>query len=804
MYKHIKTLATAIGHPFGFALLCSSAVAQTCPWQTGSLSEYVYSWFSSRGPYFDTPEEACTYGSSQYFPPLNLALAADCFCRDNGGLGWLYIQPYFVDVVDRYFTPSPAPQACASKVGNPIWPLTGAKTQRVDLGQSLQNMKLEAAYDSTLKIASADGSIVRFTRPTSSINDVWTTNAHRQLTADQYGNAIHLADGSGRWSNYLRSGSSDFKENSNSDARILRVSAIYKGNQIAYRHLNTMEFSVDEYRPDGKIAARLMIDGARIEYEYSTSETIGPFAPNAGLLVGLTDAFGRKIALGYSTASGTPRLRRIVGPNSAATEIDYDVAGNPSLIRYADGGQRQLKYENPSYRWALTGIVDESGGAFANFLYDASGRALTTHHGAGAIADSYRVSYSAPPQRRSVRAAAPVLVNGYPVVYRDHYWDAPSGTQVTGPLATSAWSSSTPVGNFPLLTSRSQAAGAGCSESTGSLSYDANGNVATRNDFNGNRTCFGHDQDRNVEAVRVEGLSAGTSCTEVGQGVALPAGARKISTKWHPDWRLPVKVAEPGRITTFVYNGQPDPLAANSIANCAPVNARLPDGKPIVVLCRQIEQATSDIDGSQGLDPQLQTSTVSREQRWSYNQTGQVLSHDGPLDGSADTTVYAYYAETAFDSQEADAAGHTQGDLQSKTNPAGHVTRFTRYNRAGQILEMIDPNGVVTTYAYDTRQRLTRISINGQATSYDYWPTGLLKRATQADGSYLSYQYDDAHRLVRLSDGVGNSVEYTLDGAGNRVAETVRDSVGNLRAQLNRSIDALGRVQTLMGREVAP
>jgi hypothetical protein len=40
-----------------------------------------------------------------------------------------------------------------------------------------------------------------------------------------------------------------------------------------------------------------------------------------------------------------------------------------------------------------------------------------------------------------------------------------------------------------------------------------------------------------------------------------------------------------------------------------------------------------------------------------------------------------------------------------------------------------------------------------------------------------------------------------LDNAGNRTAESVKDTSGALRRQVSRSIDALGRVQQTTGRE---
>ncbi|MDP9043322.1 MAG: hypothetical protein M3O01_00795 [Pseudomonadota bacterium] len=268
----------------------------------------------------------------------------------------------------------------------------------------------------------------------------------------------------------------------------------------------------------------------------------------------------------------------------------------------------------------------------------------------------------------------------------------------------------------------------------------------------------------------------------------LPAGSRKLTTAWHPDWRLRVRVAEPGRLTTDVYNGQPDPYARDAIAVCAPPTALLPDGKPIAVLCRRVEQATTDVDGHLGLAAAPKNDLAPRGRSWTYDQDGQVLTATDPLGRS---TRHAYHARSGADA--------TRGDLQSTTNPAGQTTTFDRFNAHGQVEQRTDPNGVMTTLAYDARQRLASRTAAGQTTRYAYNAAGQLTTTTLPNGAAITNTYDPAQRLVQVEDAVGNKLTYTLDAAGNRIGEQLQDSGGTPLRTIKRSFDALNRLQSVTG-----
>ena len=425
-------------------------------------------------------------------------------------------------------------------------------------------------------------------------------------------------------------------------------------------------------------------------------------------------------------------------------------------------------FQNTFWEALLTGVADGNGARTEDYLYSCKGQAIGEYFG------------SMPATKTSIMYA------GY-------------SSEVTSPNGIRSDLQFNIVGGRYRLVGQSQPAGSGCNASSSAIAYDANGNVASRDDFNGSRVCYASDLSRNLETTRVEGLANTASCSSVTPAnAALPLGSRKVSSQWHPDWRLQSKVAEPGKLTTSIYNGQPDPFNSNAIASCAPATALLPDGKPIAVLCKTVEQATTDGDGHLGFTAVLQPGVANRVRSWTYTQYGQVLTAKDPL---GNTTTNTYYPDTSFTGVNPNAVGHTIGDLQTVTNALGKVTSYGQYDKHGNLLQSTDPNGVVTTNSYDLRQRLLSTSVGGQTTGYTYDAAGQLLKVTAPDASWIGYEYDPAHRMTATKDNLGNRIEYVLDNAGNRTAENVKGTGGALRRTLARSIDALGRVQQTTGRE---
>jgi len=585
----------------------------------------------------------------------------------------------------------------------------------------------------------------------------------------------------GNITNYVDNGTS-LAPSADINAPIIRISQ----GQTSYL-LRTNDNAFGVYGPSGLVVGKTKLSGQKVDYTYSDFSTPVSTAPRPGLLLRMTDQAGRSLNFSYDSLGN---VKTLADPAGVITQYGYDEPsancyspGGGCLrltsVTYPDGSVRRYHYNEAAdvdpalspVNAYLTGVTDERGIRLSEYRYDSRERVVSSGWGG----------------------------HNYQLTYGGYGWAQTTVTDLLGSQRTVTYQQ---IINRQRPYSQSQPAGSGCMASSSNIAYDENANPVSKDDFNRTRSCFAYDLSRNLETAKVEGLGQSTDCSTVTVANAtLPAGSRKVSSQWHPDWRLAIKVAEPGRITTSVYNGQPDPFNGNAIASCAPATALLPDGKRIAVLCKQVQQATTDADGHLGFSAALQSGVPNRQIAWTYNSFGQVLTEDGPRTDVADITTYVYYPDTAFTGVDPNAVGHTLGDLKQVSNAAGKLTQFTKYNKHGQLLESLDPNGVLTVNTYDLRQRLLSTSVAGQKTSYTYDAVGQLKKLTLPDLSWIGYDYDDAHRQVAVYDNNGNRTDYVLDNAGNKTAENTKNNAGALKRQLSRSIDALGRVQQTTGRE---
>ncbi len=193
---------------------------------------------------------------------------------------------------------------------------------------------------------------------------------------------------------------------------------------------------------------------------------------------------------------------------------DYDISDRLISINYPNvGGTRTYHYEDPNYPNAMTGITDTNGERYTAWHYDAEGRATSSEHNNGV--EKTTVDYSFIEDLVDPRTMATNAL----------------GKKTTYHLTT--------VNGMQRITQVEGHPSANCAAANKNYSYDANGFVASKTDWQGSTTTY----VRNAKGQELSRTEASGS-----------AEARTIATEWHPTFNLRTKVTEPDRETVYSYD----------------------------------------------------------------------------------------------------------------------------------------------------------------------------------------------------------------------------------------------------------
>jgi YD repeat-containing protein len=464
-----------------------------------------------------------------------------------------------------------------------IYPMTGAKTEVVPTEVSIGGQSLYLTYDTTRELtAKADGlASAAQLKDLPSFGPLWSSSFHKRLNVKAGSAGMEAYRGSGRITSFgLNPSSGSYMPN----AGINDTVTVAGGG---YRFFDSASGVLETYNSAGQITSSVDKKGNTLTYTYSTAASAA--APAAGYLTQVTDNTGRAISFSYvlpvgGVATSDGLVSTITAPDGRTITAAYDGAKNLTGLTWQDGKARTFQYENATHPWALTGKTDENNVRLATWGYDTAGRAISSDGALGT--DHYSASYTAPPQAIVTETQ---VGNTY---YRTHTWQAPTGLQVTDATGTTSTTNVVMPNGYPILAGISQPAGSGSQAVSNASTYDARGNLLSHDNFQGERTCYAYDA-KNQQVSRAEGLAATVDCSSVlAAGASLPAGARKYTTTWDANWRVPKLTTQPGSMTTLVYQGQPDPKNGNTVANCSSA-AALANGAPLNLLCKSVVEVAS-------------------------------------------------------------------------------------------------------------------------------------------------------------------------------------------------------------------
>lgn len=194
---------------------------------------------------------------------------------------------------------------------------------------------------------------------------------------------------------------------------------------------------------------------------------------------------------------------------------------------------------------------------------------------------------------------------------------------------------------------------------------------------------------------------------------------------------------------------------------------------------------------------QLKAVTNRRGQRvtCAYNAAGQMILRSYP---SGKKYHFLYDGRGLLKSVEKEGGGVRTLDVDYEADLSRRITKTKvlrnassatfdvsyNYDAAGRRSRMIYPDGYVLNYEFDDASRLTKISdgSNASIVSYQYDAAGRRTRRTLGNGTYTVYGYDDASRLTSLKNhapnaAVQSSFDYTYNDAGVRTTMTTTEGL---------------------------
>ncbi len=264
----------------------------------------------------------------------------------------------------------------------------------------------------------------------------------------------------------------------------------------------------ENYDTDGKLLSITDLSGRTQTLSYNVGN---------GLLETVTDFFGKTLVFTHDV---NKRLETVSDPDGDVYTYIYNATtGNLESVIYpddtpgtsTDNPKREYLYNNPNFDSLLTAIIDENGNIFSEWAYDAQGRAVMSKYAGGA--EQVNITYNSNGTVNVTDSLGASNIYSFEVHAHSNKLSSISGGQC----------------------------GSGCSNQGQAQTYDVNGFLASRTDFEGNVTTF-INNSRGLQTSRTE-------------AVGTPE-ERTITTEWHPTFRLPTKIAEPGKETLFTYDAQ--------------------------------------------------------------------------------------------------------------------------------------------------------------------------------------------------------------------------------------------------------
>ncbi|WP_312682345.1 RHS repeat-associated core domain-containing protein [Stenotrophomonas chelatiphaga] len=484
----------------------------------------------------------------------------------------------------------------------------------------------------------------------------------------------------------------------------------------------------EEFSLDGRLIALRSTDGSHQTLIYDAKAR----------LVAVEDRQGREISFEYNNFD---LVSKLTDPKGLVTRFSYTKYKDLSAVTYADGTTVQYLYDEPGFvtgyakRGLLTGIINELGVRHVSKRYDAEGRATYT-----ALADGTDEQTAAYTTDVTGTFASSTVVSTQPGHRRAMSFAVKNGW--VRPVVINETCDN-------------------CAPSQTRITYDETGNPLSI-DASGVQRVYSYD-DRGRVAVLKEAASN-------------PNPLRTTLTEWHDYWNVRLRehvLGADGAVVKATEWGvnQRGQIVSESVRSAGVASPRISTW----TYCEQADVA-------RGLCPFV----------------GQLTALDGPRTDVNDQTVLVYYPTSAPGCDKPGAAcPYRKGDLWMVQDAVGNTVEMVEFDGGGNLIGALDPNGLYTRVTRDARGRFLSRTVSdasgpSQILSVSYLANGLIQRSDLPSGDSVQYFYDQSERLVRIQEGGGQGIDFTLDGAGRRTGEVISDAGGSVRARWRRIFNARG------------
>lgn len=188
----------------------------------------------------------------------------------------------------------------------------------------------------------------------------------------------------------------------------------------------------------------------------------------------------------------------------------------------------------------------------------------------------------------------------------------------------------------------------------------------------------------------------------------------------------------------------------------------------------------------------LDGSPIVRTTRYEYNGPLKQLSLvDGPRVDVADITSFTYYPNQNAKTVSTRLYNVVGGD-------GTVLQRAYLYDTSGKIKSYKSINDLQITntfYNNDLLKTTTQTTAAGisRTTFFTYTPSKFIEKITTGYGTpeetNIEFTYDPAQRLTKVSNALGDYIEFELDAQSNVTSESVYDSTGLLQQQVSSVFD---------------